>query len=153
MPSFLSIPKVSAPLAKAIRTSEGVLVWASNLALAAAALVDPSKLPPKEAAIVAGALTAIHAGSRTLLKVVALQQGAGVGAPIPFDPLPAGAAGEVEQVVAEGVQLAGTLTQKPSTAITPDGAQPLAPAQAEAAAAGPLFGDGAAPQGTVAEGS
>lgn len=152
MPSFLTVPKVSAPLAKAIRTSEGILVWASNLALAAGALVDPSKLPPKEAAIVAGALTTIHTIGRTVLKVTALQQGAGIGAPIPFDPLPAGAAGEVEQVIAQGVTLAGTLSQKPATAITPDGAQPLAPAQAEAAA-GPVFGQGAVPQGTVAEGS
>jgi hypothetical protein len=152
MPSFLNIPKVSAPLAKAIRTSEGILVWVSNLALAAGALVDPSKLPPKEAAIVAGALSAAHIASRTVLKVTALQQGAGIEAPIPFNPLPAAAAGEVEQTIADGVQLAGTLSQKPATAITPDGAQPLAPAQAEAAA-GPMFGPGATPAGTVAEGS
>lgn len=152
MPSFLSVPKVSAPLAKAIRTSEGVIVWVSNIVLGVGALLDPSKLPPKEAAIVAGALSAAHIASRTVLKATALQQGAGIAAPIPFDALPAGAAGELEQVVAEGVTLAGTLSQKPSTAITPDGAQPLPPAQAEAAA-GPPFGQGAAPTGTVAEGS
>ncbi len=78
---MISIPKLSAPLTKAIRTSEGILVWVVNLSLAAAALLEPSKLPPKEAAIVAGALTGLHLASRTLLKATALQQGIGIPAP------------------------------------------------------------------------
>jgi hypothetical protein len=78
----MKIPKLSAPLAKAIRTSEGILVWGTNLALALAAGIDPSGLPPKYAAIVAGAVTALHVVSRTSLKVVALQQGIGIAAPI-----------------------------------------------------------------------
>lgn len=76
------VPKLSAPLAKAIRTSEGILVWLTNLGLAVGALIDPSTLPPKEAAIVASAVTGLHVASRTLLKVTALQQGAGVTAPL-----------------------------------------------------------------------
>lgn len=75
-------PKLSAPLTKAIRTSEGILVWLTNIGLAAGALVDPTTLPPKEAAIVASAITGLHVASRTLLKVTALQQGAGIAAPV-----------------------------------------------------------------------
>jgi hypothetical protein len=75
------VPKLSVPLTKAIRTSEGILVWLTNLGLAAGALIEPSTLPPKEAAIVASAVTGLHVVSRTLLKVTALQQGAGLPAP------------------------------------------------------------------------
>ncbi|HEV3094981.1 MAG TPA: hypothetical protein VGY30_10760 [Solirubrobacteraceae bacterium] len=75
------VPKLSAPLTKAIRTSEGILVWLTNLGLAAGAVVDPSTLPPKEAAIVGSVLTGLHVASRTLLKVQALQMGVGIPAP------------------------------------------------------------------------
>lgn len=78
-------PKLSAPLTKAIRTSEGILVWATNVVLAAGALVDPSTLPPKEAAVVGSVLTGLHVASRTLVKVTALQQGVGLAAPVPFE--------------------------------------------------------------------
>lgn len=78
-------PKLTNPLAKAVRTSEGVLVWLINAALAAGTIIEPSKLPTKEAAIAASALTAVHVVSRTLLKVVAVQQGVGLGEPESVD--------------------------------------------------------------------
>lgn len=74
-------PKFTAPLAKALRTSEGVLVYVLNAALAAGTIIEPSKLPPKEAAIVAAAVTGAHLAARTLLKVVAVQKSVGLGEP------------------------------------------------------------------------
>lgn len=78
------IPKVTSPLAKAARTSEGALVALVNVGLVVGASIDPSKLPPKYAAVVAGALTGLHAINRTLLKVVAVQKGVGLASPIPL---------------------------------------------------------------------
>ncbi len=74
-------PKLTAPLAKAIRTSEGVLVYVLNAALAAGTIIEPSKLPPKEAAIVAAGLSGVHVAARTLLKVVAVQKNVGIAEP------------------------------------------------------------------------
>ncbi len=78
----MSTPILSAPLTKAIRTSEGILVWLTNVGVAAAALINPATLPPKEAAIIASAVTGLHVASRTLLKVQALQAGVGVRPPV-----------------------------------------------------------------------
>lgn len=99
----MPIPQFSAPLAKAIRTSEGILVYVINLGLAAGALLDPSKLPPREAAIVGSALAGLHVASRTLLKVVAVQAGVGVGAPIAVPKLPVSQA-TAATVVADAVK-------------------------------------------------
>lgn len=72
---MLKVPRLSAPLAKAIRTSEGILVYLVNIGLAAGSVIDPSKLPAKEAAIVGAGLTGLHVASRTLLKIAAVQKG------------------------------------------------------------------------------
>lgn len=85
---MFAAPKLSAPLTKAIRTSEGILVWLVNVGLAAGAILEPAKLPAKEAAIVGGALTGLHVASRTLLKITALQRGVGIEAPQEIDLLP-----------------------------------------------------------------
>jgi hypothetical protein len=79
---MFTIPKLSAPLTKAIRTSEGIMVWAVNVGTVAFTLLESSKLPPKEAGIIVAANTAFHGGYRTLLKVIALQKGVGIGEPI-----------------------------------------------------------------------
>jgi hypothetical protein len=130
MLSLLKVPKLSAPLTKAIRTSEGVMVWALNLSIAALTLVDPSRLPAKEAAILVSATTALHTAQRFGLKAIAMQKEIGIGPPTTFDPVPAAAAGEIEQIVADGAQLAGTLASRPASALTPDGAKPAAPSPA-----------------------
>jgi hypothetical protein len=119
------VPRLSAPLTKAIRTSEGILVWLVNLGLAAGALVDPTTLPPKEAAIVVSALTGLHVASRTLLKVTAVQQGVGIAPPVDEAALVEQLAGELAgkfgvrlpahfvdeaslaKIVSEGVKAAG----------------------------------------------
>lgn len=80
-------PKLSAPLTKAIRTSEGIAFWAVNAAIGIAASVPAAQLSVKDAAI----LASINAGgltvSRILLKVTAISKGVGL-APINFEPLP-----------------------------------------------------------------
>jgi hypothetical protein len=92
----MSVPKLSEPLAKAIRTSEGILVWIINLGLAVGALIEPSQLSPNDAAILATVTTGLHVASRTALKIIALQQGIGVSAPVePTGPV----AGDVAEAV------------------------------------------------------
>lgn len=78
----LSIPKVSAPLAKSIRTGEGILIYLTSVGIAAGTLIDPSALPPTEASIVVGAIAVLHTIARTTLKITALQKNVGIGAPI-----------------------------------------------------------------------
>jgi len=103
---MFSIPQISQPLAKAIRTSEGILVFATSAVIAAGSAIEPGKLPPKDAAYVAAGLAVAHVVSRTLLKVTAVQGKVGVGAPIPVDPFPVADASElaasVETFVSSG---------------------------------------------------
>lgn len=72
------IPLATSPLGKAIRTSEGQLVAAVTAITTVTAGFDPSTLPRKEAAIVVGALAAVHSVSRTVLKAVAVLKGVGL---------------------------------------------------------------------------
>lgn len=118
MLSFLKPPQISGPLAKAIRTSEGVLVFAFNVVVAVGAALDPSKLPPKEAGILVAATTIAHSGLRTLLKVTAIQKGFGVGAPAQIEPVPVAEAGELASDAAEVV--GDVLSDRLPTAVTPD---------------------------------
>lgn len=62
------IPKLSAPLTKFIRTSEGILVWSFNVALVIGASIPSAHLSVKDAAILAAANNVIAVISRTALK-------------------------------------------------------------------------------------
>jgi hypothetical protein len=121
----VQIPRLSAPLTKAIRTSEGILTWLSSVVIAIGAAIDPSKLPPKVAAIVVGALTVAHSVSRTILKATAIQKDLGVDAPIPFDPVAldeaASFASSVEAAFAGG---APALLDEPAAGPVPGEADP-----------------------------
>lgn len=81
----MSVPKISSPLAKSIRTGEGILVYVFNSVLAIAAIL-PNGLSWTHAALYAAIVNAVHVASRTLLKISAVQKGLGVDAPIPFEP-------------------------------------------------------------------
>jgi hypothetical protein len=76
------IPKLSSPLAKGIRTTEGILTSVVGGMITAASLIDPHALPKKESAILLAGLSVLYTIQRGLIKVVALQKGLGVGAPI-----------------------------------------------------------------------
>lgn len=65
------VPQLSEPLAKSIRTGEGLLVYASNLALALAAAL-PSGLSWTHTALYLTILNSLHVVSRTGLKVAAV---------------------------------------------------------------------------------
>jgi hypothetical protein len=97
---MLKVPKLSAPLKAGIRTTETILVFLVNIGLVVGAAIDPSKLSPQAAGILAAALTGLHVASRTLLKVVAVQQGVGIAPPAPFDPA---AAAEAELIASKVV--------------------------------------------------
>jgi hypothetical protein len=96
------IPKLSNPLKASIRTGEGILVYAVSVITAVGSLIEPSKLPPKEAAIVVGALAAVHTFARSGLKAIAtINKTFDIGSPevpagLPAVKMPAG---EEEQVV------------------------------------------------------
>lgn len=77
--------KLSTPLTKAIRTSEGVLIFGINIVLGVGAALEPTQLPPKVAAIISGSTIVAHLAARTLLKVVAVQKSVGVEAPQTVD--------------------------------------------------------------------
>lgn len=62
------IPKLSAPLTKFIRTSEGILVWVFNVALIAAASIPAAGLSVKDAAILGAVNNGLAVVSRTMLK-------------------------------------------------------------------------------------
>lgn len=64
-------PKFSQPLTKSIRTLEGVLVVAANVALVVIPIVHGG-LSPHEAATLGTTLDAVYVGSRSLLKGVAV---------------------------------------------------------------------------------
>ena len=81
------IPKLSAPLTKAIRTSEGVIVWVIGAALGIASAIPSTHLTTKEAGILASGIAALHVISRTALKGVALIKGVDPAlTPITFKP-------------------------------------------------------------------
>jgi hypothetical protein len=78
----MRLPKLSTPLAKSLRTAEGILVAIVNALVALTAGIDPHTLPRKEAAIILAAQNGALLAQRGLIKIVALQKGLGVGAPI-----------------------------------------------------------------------
>lgn len=65
------IPKTTTPLTKFIRTGEGILVFAFNIALLVVPIVSKA-LTPGEAVKWAGIIDAVAVASRTGLKVVSL---------------------------------------------------------------------------------
>lgn len=91
-----TIPKLSTPLAKLIRTGEGVLLYLFNLAAAAAVIVND--VAPAVAVKYAAIFNAVAFASRTVLKVVATTQPL-VGGP-PIAPPPA-IVSTVDQVLAD----------------------------------------------------
>lgn len=76
------VPKISAPLAKSIRTGEGILVYASNVALGLLGAL-PNGLTWKQSALFATILNGLHVVSRSMLKITAINKGLGIDAPIP----------------------------------------------------------------------
>jgi hypothetical protein len=79
------IPKLTNPLAKSIRTGEGILIWIVNAGIVVFSAINPSELPPEIAGILVSGLSALHLVSRTMLKATAVQKNIGIEAPIPFD--------------------------------------------------------------------
>lgn len=73
-------PKLSAPLIKDIRTGEGVAEWAVGAAVGA--LTACSDLSVAKGATYLTILAGLKGVRRGLVKIVALQQGAGIGAPL-----------------------------------------------------------------------
>src|ERR1039458_3598409 len=80
------IPKLSAPLTKLIRTTEGQLVLFSNIALVLVPIIT-SSLSPKEAATLGVILNGTTFISRSVLKAIAALNVAGL--PVPLAPLSA----------------------------------------------------------------
>ena len=73
-------------MAKAIRTSEGIMAWAVGLATGIFSYIEGIEYIPHEvAAIVIAANAGLHIVSRTLLKIFALQKEVGIEAPITFE--------------------------------------------------------------------
>lgn len=66
----MKVPKTSAPLAKGVRTLEGWIVIAANVALIVIPIVT-SSLPPELAAKLAAGLDAVYAISRAIIKAFA----------------------------------------------------------------------------------
>ncbi len=81
---MLTVPKLSAPLVKDIRTGEGVFEWVLAAADAAATLCGD--LSFSKGGTFLAILAGIKGARRGLLKLVAVQKGLGVEAPIPFTP-------------------------------------------------------------------
>lgn len=124
----MTIPQLSEPLAKSIRTGEGLLIYATNVALVVIAAL-PSSLSWTHAALFLTIVNSVHAVNRTVLKVTALQKGLGIGAPIPAKlPTPqsllnaVGLPSDAQEAADVPPQ---SLTDKPEAARTPD---PPAPA-------------------------
>jgi len=65
------MPRETTPMAKAITTLEGQLVLVTNVVIGAGATIDPGRLSPKIAAIVAGAMNISLIVQRLILKVQA----------------------------------------------------------------------------------
>jgi hypothetical protein len=77
----MSIPKLTNPLSKGIRTTEGILTTVVSSLVGLVSLVDPSSLPHREGAIIIAASTGLLTAQRGLIKVAAITQGLGAGAP------------------------------------------------------------------------
>jgi hypothetical protein len=89
---LLGVPHLSQPLAKAIRTSEGIMVWAVNIGITLFTALESAALPHEAAAVIVTVNTGLHVLTRTLLKVFAVQKEIGIEAPeIPAIPASAGA--------------------------------------------------------------
>lgn len=75
-------PKFSAPLNKSIRTGEGLLVYATNIALTVAAIL-PHGLSWTHSALYLTILNGVHVISRSSLKIAAVNKAIGIdGGPI-----------------------------------------------------------------------
>lgn len=66
------VPRQTTPLAKAVRTLEGVLLTGTAVVSAAASAIDPHQLPPKYAAVLATVASVALGVQRTVLKVKSL---------------------------------------------------------------------------------
>lgn len=80
------MPKFTKPLAKSIRTGEGILVYATNVVLALAAVL-PNGLSWTHTALYLTILNAVHVISRTALKATAVQKAVGLGGAVTVDPI------------------------------------------------------------------
>lgn len=96
----MTIPKLSSPLAKGIRTTEGILTTIITTLIALTSVVDPHALPKKEGAILVAATTVLYTLQRGLIKIVAIQKGLGVAAPIDDEKLDHTLAAIVDQATA-----------------------------------------------------
>lgn len=74
------VPQLSAPLAKSIRTGEGILVAATNVALVAATAL-PDGPSWTRSALCITILNAVYAASRSALKFGAINKGLGIAPP------------------------------------------------------------------------
>lgn len=79
---MFQLPQLSTPLTAGIRTTEGILSAIVTSLISICTIVDPHALPKKEAAILVAATAVLYGVQRTLLKVVAVQKGLGIAAPI-----------------------------------------------------------------------
>lgn len=71
----MTVPKFTTPLTKAIRTGEGILLALTSVAEVVYTSLDPSKLSPREAAILVSVNAGVLAVQRGVLKAVALTKG------------------------------------------------------------------------------
>lgn len=100
------VPKLSAPLSKSIRTGEGILVYATNVALALAASL-PHGLSWTHAGLYLTILNGIHVISRSALKFGALNVGLGIAAPSVIVPVaPAAIASVAKELVSDAQEFA-----------------------------------------------
>ena len=75
-------PKISTPLAKSIRTGEGILVYASNVGLVLLGAL-PHGLSWEKSALFGTILNGLHVIGRSAVKVSAINAGLGMGPVIP----------------------------------------------------------------------
>ena len=122
-------PKITNPLGKSIRTGEGILVYATNVALLVLGAL-PQGMTWQRSALYATILNGLHALSRSGLKIAALNNGFGiVGGPADIgkvaDPYVTSALNEIKAVESA---LAALQAQPgtPSSSIT-QGLSPSAP--------------------------
>jgi hypothetical protein len=94
------VPLQTSPLTKFIRTGEGVLIFAFNLAMLITPIVS-SALTPSQAVKWAGIVDGVAVVARTGLKIVSLSQGVTGIAP---DPVGAQVTVDVQQLAAELIQ-------------------------------------------------
>lgn len=99
---MLKIPKFSAPLTKAIRTTEGILVVAVNIAIGVASAIPTAHLSVKEAATLAVINNGALLAQRGLIKGIALLKLAG------FTPLEPAVLGQAAGIASAITPLVGT---------------------------------------------